>query len=86
MRIADSTDKFYPYIIAGGWGDKVYADFEDLLDLERQIKKIKDKQKKKMTRNEIIEGIIETMENCPSDCSCFECPIKEFCDAWGKTA
>ena len=37
-----------------------------------------------MTRDEIIEGIIETMEDCQSECSCFECPIKKYCDEWEK--
>ena len=37
-----------------------------------------------MTREEIIEGIIETMENCHAECSCYECPIKIYCDEWEK--
>lgn len=37
-----------------------------------------------MTRDEIIEGIIETMERCNAECSCYECPIREYCDEWEK--
>ena len=37
-----------------------------------------------MTRDEIIEGIIETMEDGQAECSCFECPIKKYCDEWEK--
>lgn len=37
-----------------------------------------------MTREEIIEGILETMENCAADCTCGDCPIREYCDEWEK--
>lgn len=37
-----------------------------------------------MTREEIIKGIIEAMENCHADCPCYECPIKKYCYEWDK--
>ena len=37
-----------------------------------------------MTKDEIIEGIIEVMEHCHAECSCHDCPIKEYCDEWEK--
>lgn len=37
-----------------------------------------------MTREEIIQGIIETMEHCTIGCSCEECPIKVYCDEWER--
>ena len=37
-----------------------------------------------MTRDEIIEGIIEVMEHCYAECDCHDCPIQKYCDEWEK--
>ena len=37
-----------------------------------------------MTRDEIIEGIIEAMEDCQAECDCHDCPIQKYCDEWEK--
>lgn len=46
MKIKKSDDKNYPYIIIGGWGDKVYCTTEDLKEIKKQINKILKENKK----------------------------------------
>lgn len=36
-------DKLYPYTICGGWGDKIYCNKEDLINLKKEIEKMLDK-------------------------------------------
>ena len=43
----NSYDRNYPYIIHGGWGDKIYATEEDLKNLKKEIEKILDKSSQK---------------------------------------
>jgi hypothetical protein len=43
----NNYDRNYPYIIHGGWGDKIYATEEDLKNLKKEIKKILDKPNQK---------------------------------------
>lgn len=52
MRIEyNKHDQNYPYIIHGGWGDKVYCDLEDLRNLKNEINKIlKEKNKKSVDK------------------------------------
>ena len=34
------NDSLYPYIICGGWGDKVYVTEKNLEELKKEIEKI----------------------------------------------
>lgn len=44
MRIEETHDKNYPYVIKDSWGGEIYCDKENLKEIKQKIEKILDKR------------------------------------------